>query len=72
MPMNPIKSRKHAQSRFNQHMSAALAAMLLFIGLNEANAKKADADAPRRSKLFGQLTAVAFAVVIFAAVFAFN
>lgn len=51
---------------------AGIVAMLLFIGLNEANAKKADADAPRRSKLFGQLTAVAFAVVIFSAVFAFN
>lgn len=49
-----------------------IVAMLVFIGLNEANAKKTDADAPRRSKLFGQLTAVAFAVVIFSAVFAFN
>lgn len=51
---------------------AGIVAMLVFIGLNEANAKKTDAEAPRRSKMFGQLTAVAFAVVIFSAVFAFN
>lgn len=49
-----------------------IVAMLVFIGLNEANAKKTDAEAPRRSRMFGQLTAVAFAVVIFSAVFAFN
>jgi len=49
-----------------------IVAMLVCIGLNEANAKKADADAPRRSKMFGQLTAVAFGVVVFSAVFAFN
>ncbi|MET0268155.1 MAG: catecholate siderophore receptor Fiu [Duganella sp.] len=31
-----IKSRKHAQSRFNQHMSAALAAMLLPVAAHAA------------------------------------
>lgn len=51
---------------------AGIAAMLVFIGLNEANAKKTDADAPGRAKRFGQLTALSFAVVIFSAVFAFN
>ncbi len=49
--------------------------MIVFISLNEVNRKKAmagDAEAGRRSKLFGQLTGVAFLVVVFAAVFTFN
>lgn len=53
---------------------AGIVAMLVFIGLNEMNQKKAaagDTTAPRRSAMFGQLTAVAFAVVIFSAIFAF-
>lgn len=33
-----IKSRKHAQSRFNQHMSAALAVMLLPVAAHAADA----------------------------------
>jgi catecholate siderophore receptor len=43
-----IKSRKHAQTRFNQHMSAALAAMLLPMAAHSAHAADAtpsDADA---------------------------
>lgn len=49
--------------------------MLVFIGINEMNAKKAragDQEAARRSGLFGQLTALAFLGVIVSAVFAFN
>jgi catecholate siderophore receptor len=40
-----IKSRKHAQTRFNQHMSAALAAMLLPVAAHAAEAAPSDADA---------------------------
>nr|WP_315260999.1 catecholate siderophore receptor Fiu [uncultured Duganella sp.] len=38
-----IKSRKHAQTRFNQHMSAALAAMLLPVAAHAAEAAAAPA-----------------------------
>ena len=54
---------------------AGIVAMLAFISLNEMNAKKArggDMEAAKRSKMFGQLTALAFALVIFSAVFAFS
>lgn len=54
---------------------AGIVAMLVCISLNEINAKKAragDRDAGKRSQLFGQLTGLSFAVVILAAVFAFN
>lgn len=54
---------------------AGIVAMLVFISLNEMNAKKAhagDMAAAANSKRFGQLTALAFAVVIASAVFAFN
>ncbi|MBN9309411.1 MAG: hypothetical protein J0I99_03200 [Devosia sp.] len=54
---------------------AGVVAMLVFISLNEVNARKArtgDMAAAANSKRFGQLTALAFAVVIFSAVFAFN
>jgi len=50
-------------------------AMIVCIGLNEMNRKKAmqgDAEAGKRSKMFGQLTGVAFLVVMLSAVFAFN
>jgi catecholate siderophore receptor len=41
-----IKSRKHAQTRFNQHMSAALAAMLLPVAAHAAEAAApSDTDA---------------------------
>jgi catecholate siderophore receptor len=41
-----IKSRKHAQTRFNQHMSAALAAMLLPVAAHAAEAgAPSDTDA---------------------------
>jgi catecholate siderophore receptor len=40
-----IKSRKHAQTRFNQHMSAALAAMLLPVAAQAADAVPTEADA---------------------------
>ena len=52
-----------------------IVAMLVFISLNEINQKKArtgDMAAAKASKMFGQLTGVAFAVVILSAVFAFN
>jgi putative membrane protein len=52
-----------------------VAAMLVFMGLNEMNARKAragDKEAGKRAQQVGQFTAIAFAVVVFAAVFAFN
>jgi len=42
-----IKSRKHAQSRFNQHMSAALAAMLLPVAAHAVAAADEQAQAPQ-------------------------
>lgn len=54
---------------------AGVAAMLVFIGLNEMNAKKAragDMAAAARSKRFGMFTGIAFLVVVVSAVFAFN
>jgi protoporphyrinogen IX oxidase len=50
-------------------------AMIVFIALNERTqkaAKPGDMDAVKRSKMFGQLTGLSLAVVIFSAVFAFN
>lgn len=49
-----------------------IVAMIVFIVLNERTQKAGGPDAPRRSKMFGQLTGLSFAVVILAAVFAFN
>lgn len=52
-----------------------IVAMIACIGLNDMNRKKAvagDMEAAKRSKMFGQLTGVAFLVIIFAAVFSFN
>jgi putative membrane protein len=49
--------------------------MIVFIGLNEMNAKKAkggDLSAAGQSRMFGQLTGLAFLGVIVSAVFAFN
>ena len=54
---------------------AGIVAMIVFIVLNERNGKRArtgDREAGRRSQMFGQLTGAAFAIVIIAAVFAFN
>lgn len=54
---------------------AGIVAMLFCIVQNERNSKLAragDAEAGKRSQMFGQLTGAAFAVVILAAVFAFN
>jgi uncharacterized membrane protein len=54
---------------------AFIVLMLVFISLNEVNGKKArdgDMAAMQRSKLFGQLTGVAFLGVILSAVLAFN
>lgn len=54
---------------------AGIVAMLFCIVQNERNSKLArtgDREAAKRSQLFGQLTGAAFAVVILAAVFAFN
>lgn len=54
---------------------AAVVAMIFCIVQNERNAKLArngDAEAGKRSQMFGQLTGVAFAVVVLAALFAFN
>jgi putative membrane protein len=54
---------------------AGIVAMLVLISLNEMNARKAktgDMAAAANSKRFGQLTGVAFLVVILSAVFAFN
>jgi uncharacterized membrane protein len=52
-----------------------IALMIVFIGLNEMNARRArggDQEAAGRSKMFGQLTGVAFLGVLVSAVFAFN
>lgn len=54
---------------------ALIVVMLVLISLNEMNAKRAkagDTTAPARSKMFGQLTGLAFLGVIVSAVFAFN
>ena len=54
---------------------AFVAVMIVFIALNEVNARKAkqgDQAAAGRSKMFGQLTGLAFLGVIVSAVFAFN
>jgi uncharacterized membrane protein len=51
---------------------AGIVLMIVFISLNERTQKAGGPDAPRRSKMFGQLTALSFALVILAAVFAFN
>ena len=54
---------------------AAIVAMIFCIVQNERNSKLAragDRDAAKRSQMFGQLTGAAFAVVILAAVLAFN
>ena len=51
---------------------AGIVAMIVFIVLNERTQKAGGPDAPRKSKMFGQLTALSFALVILAAVFAFN
>lgn len=51
---------------------AGIVAMIVFIVLNERAQKAGGPDAPRRSKMFGQLTALSFAIVILSAVFAFN
>ena len=54
---------------------AAIVAMIAFIIMNERNshkAKQGDREAAKRSQMFGKLTGLAFAVVIFSAVFTFN
>ena len=51
---------------------AGIVLMIVFITLNERTQKAGGPDAPRRSRMFGQLTALSFALVILAAVFAFN
>jgi protoporphyrinogen IX oxidase len=54
---------------------ALVALMIVFIGLNEVNARKAragDMEAGKRAGMFGQLTGLAFLGVIISAVFAFN
>ena len=51
---------------------AAIVLMIVFIVLNERTQKAGGPDAPRKSKLFGQLTGASFALVILSAVFAFN
>lgn len=51
---------------------AGIVLMIVFITLNERAQKAGGPDAPRRSKMFGQLTALSFALVIFSAVFTFG
>lgn len=54
---------------------AGILAMLVFIGLNEATAKRiraGEAGAPQRAARLGMLTGISFLVVIVSAVFAFN
>ena len=52
-----------------------VALMIVFIAINEMNARKArqgDMEAGKRAAMFGQLTGLAFLGVIVSAVFAFN
>ncbi|MDC9825975.1 hypothetical protein PRN20_19745 [Devosia sp. ZB163] len=52
-----------------------VAAMIVFIGLNDMNRKRAkagDAAAAKRSQLFGQLTGIAFLAIILSAVLTFG
>ena len=51
---------------------AAIVVMIVFIVLNERAQKAGGPDAPRLGKMYGQLTALSFAVVILSAIFAFN
>lgn len=51
---------------------AGIVAMIVFISLNERAQKAGGPDAPRQGKMYGQLTALSFAVVILSAIFAFN
>ncbi len=54
---------------------ALIVVMIVFISLNEMNARKArqgDQEAAGRSKMFGQLTGLTFLGVLASAVFAFN
>ncbi|MBN9347045.1 MAG: hypothetical protein J0I48_12730 [Devosia sp.] len=54
---------------------ALIVVMIVFISLNEMNARKArqgDQEAAGRSKMFGQLTGLSFLGVLVSAVFAFN
>ena len=50
----------------------AIVVMIVFIVLNERAQKAGGPDAPRLGKMYGQLTALSFAVVISSAIFAFN
>ena len=50
----------------------SIVAMIVFIVLNERAQKAGGPDAPRLGKMYGQLTALSFALVVFSAVFAFN
>ena len=54
---------------------ALVVTMIVFISLNEMNAKAGragDAAAARRSQMFGQLTGLAFIGIVISAVLAFN
>lgn len=51
---------------------AAIVAMIVFIVLNERAQKEGGPEGARKSKMFGQLTALSFAAVILSALFAFN
>ena len=54
---------------------AFVVVMIVFIAINEMNARKAkqgDQEAGKRAQMFGQLTGLAFLGVIVSAVFAFN
>ena len=54
---------------------ALIVVMIVFISLNEMNARKArqgDQEAAGRSKMFGQLTGLTFLGVLVSAVLAFN
>ena len=54
---------------------AFVAVMIVFIAINEMNARKAkqgNQEAGKRAQMFGQLTGLAFLGVIVSAVFAFN
>jgi uncharacterized membrane protein SirB2 len=54
---------------------AGIVAMIVFIAMNERNSRKAkqgDREAAKRSQMFGKLTGLAFAVVIFSAIFTFS
>lgn len=56
--MAPITSRKHAQSRFNQHVSTAIAALLVPMAAHAADAPNPDQAAPAAPRTMQEVKVV--------------